>query len=197
MEFIRFGGLNQVKQTNKRAPAGKGIWAFPKGFVDLFFLSGTDKLFYSKKEDKYKTVKSRHFYYKGDLWVHADLVEYYLPKATIKKYSDRGELAWVKISYKDFKKLHNILSKAKLPNVTKRKYFSYEEKIKLIQKKVGKDTITFSYTCPFCNYLIEETKYKEYEKKLEKKFKERIKKAHCNCYLRKSIEFEVFIEEKV
>jgi len=198
MEFIRFGGLNQKKQRNKRAPVGKGIWAFPKGFVDLFFLSGTDKLFYSKKEDKYKKAKSRHFNYKGDLWVHAHLVEYYLPKTVIKGYSDRGELAWIKLSYQDFKKLHNILSKARLPNKLKRKVIPSQEALKLIKKEKDKnDWVTFSYVCPFCKFSIKEKEYVKYEKELEAKFIKIITQAQCNCSLKKSIDFEVFIENKV
>jgi hypothetical protein len=40
MRFVRLSvGLNPVKQDNRRAPARRGVWAFPHGHHEMFFMA--------------------------------------------------------------------------------------------------------------------------------------------------------------
>jgi hypothetical protein len=106
MEFIRFGGANKKHQKNKRAPAGRGIWCFPLGLIDKFYLTGTDKL-YQSKDGKWKLAKSCIFKYRGEIWVGTDdIPARFLHKAL--KIVNRGEKEWALLDYHTFKKVYNL-----------------------------------------------------------------------------------------
>lgn len=53
MKFVRFGTLTRQKQVPGTAPAKKGIWAFPHGCFDSFFLSSTKAVSHPSQKSRY------------------------------------------------------------------------------------------------------------------------------------------------
>ncbi|MBQ8284900.1 MAG: hypothetical protein IJZ10_01205 [Thermoguttaceae bacterium] len=53
MKFVRFGTLTRQKQVPGIAPAKKGIWAFPHGCFDSFFLSSTKAVSHPSQKSRY------------------------------------------------------------------------------------------------------------------------------------------------
>ena len=101
MKFVRFGGLGGAKQDRNNAPSKKGIWAFPDGLIDTFYLSGTDKLDYKKNP----AHKPRTFEYKGDIWLKSDDVPQRFLKYVI-NFTENERALWCKLPYEIFYKIY-------------------------------------------------------------------------------------------
>ena len=109
MKFVRFGGANHVRQRNKRAPEGRGIWCFPLGLVDVWYLGGTDKIIVRAGGNPWATflAPTHIFTYKGEVWVGVeDVPERLLHKALA--FRNRGGKEWALLDYATLRKVVNI-----------------------------------------------------------------------------------------
>lgn len=137
MKFLRFGGANHVRQDNKRAPEGRGIWCFPLGLVDIFYLGGTDKFERRtvRGEKKIVPAPARIFTYKGEVWVGIeDVPERLLHKALA--FRKRGEKEWVLLDYATLKKVVSI----------KKRYHHRNSSALLGPQKTGKRQVVVQKT---------------------------------------------------